>query len=110
MNKLLHTMKDKGVPFSFLVGDKLVDQKLVDGVYERADTDMGDYWMSFMEMSNIFLQNVDACHVGNFDEYLLSTRAMLPGMLACNNHGYGKWFPDYWIMISSLPYEKKKAF
>ena len=110
MNKLLHTMKDKGVPFSFLAGDKLVDQKLVNGVYERADTDMGDYWMSFMEMSNIFLQNVDACHVGNFDEYLLSTRAMLPGMLACNNHDYGKWLPDYWTMISSLPYEKKKAF
>ena len=35
-------MKDKGMPFSFLVGDKLVDQKLVDGVYERANTDMGD--------------------------------------------------------------------
>ena len=66
--------------------------------------------MSFMEMSNILLQNVDACHVGNLDEYLSSTRAMLPGMLACNNHDYGKWLPDYWTMISSLPYEKKKYF
>ena len=63
-----------------------------------------------MEMSNILLQNVDACHVGNLDEYLSSTRAMLPGMLACNNHDYGKWLPDYWTMISSLPYEKKKYF
>ena len=60
-----------------------------------------------MEMSNILLQNVDACHVGNLDEYLSSTRAMLPGMLARNNHDYGKWLPDYWTMISSLPYEKK---
>ena len=28
-------------------------QKLVDAVYERANTDMGEYWMSFMEMSDI---------------------------------------------------------
>ena len=63
-------------------------QKLVDTVYERANTDMGENWMSFMEISDILLQNVDACHVGNLDEYLFSTRAM----------------------ISSLPYEKKKYF
>ena len=65
-------------------------QKLVDAVYERANTDMGEYWMSFMEMSNILLQNVDTCHVGHLDEYLSSTCAMLPGMLAYNNHDYGK--------------------
>ena len=63
-----------------------------------------------MEMSNILLQDVDACHVGNLDEHLSSTRAMLPGMLAYNNHDYGKCLPDYWAMISSLPYEKKKYF
>ena len=63
-------------------------QKLVDTVYERANTDMGENWMSFMEISDILLQNVDACYVGNLDEYLFSTRAM----------------------ISSLPYEKKKYF
>ena len=40
-------------------------QKLVDAVYERANTDMGEYWRSFMEMSDILLQNVDECPVGN---------------------------------------------
>ena len=65
-------------------------QKLVGAVYERANTDVGEYWMSFMEMSDILLQNVDTCHVGNLDEYLSSTRAILPGMLTYNNHDYGK--------------------
>ena len=32
-------------------------QKLVDAFYERANTDMSEYWMSFMEMSDILLQN-----------------------------------------------------
>ena len=82
-------------------------QKLVDAVYERANTDMGEYWMSFMEMSDILLQDVNACHVGNLDEYLLSACAMLPGMLVYNNHDYGKWLPDYWLMISSFHMRRK---
>ena len=40
-------------------------QKLVDAVYKRANTDMGEYWRSFMEMSDSLLQNVDECPVGN---------------------------------------------
>lgn len=47
-----------------------------------------------MEMANILLQNLNAYHVVNLDEYL-STRTMLPGMLAYNNRDYGKWVPDY---------------
>ena len=66
--------------------------------------------MGFMEMSDILLLDVDTCHIVNLDEYLSSTGAMLPGMLACNNHDYGKCLPDYWAMIGSLPYEKKKYF
>ena len=48
-------------------------QHSVDAVYERANTDMDEYGMSFMEISDILLQNVDACHVGYLDEYLSST-------------------------------------
>ena len=44
------------------------------------------------------------------DEYLSSTRAILPGMLAYSNYEYGKWLPECWAMISSLLYEKKKYF
>ena len=50
--------------------------------------------MSFMEMFNILLQSVTACHVDNLDEYMFSTHAMPPGMLAYNNHDYGKWLQD----------------
>ena len=33
---------------------------------------------------------------------------MLPGWLTYSNHDYGRWQPDYWAAMSSLPYEKKK--
>ena len=66
--------------------------------------------MNFMEISYTLLQTVDPCNVGNLDEYLLSTCVMLTEMLTCNNHDYCKWRPDYWTMISSLPYGKKKYF
>ena len=33
-------------------------QKLADAVYERENTDLGECWLSQMEMSNILLQNV----------------------------------------------------
>ena len=85
-------------------------QKLVHVVYDRTNTDMGECWMSFQEASNIFLQSLDARHVNNLDEYLLSTRAKLPVMLAYNNHDYGRLLPDYWATISSFPYEKRKYF
>ena len=55
---------------------------LLDGVYESPNTDMGSYWMSFIDMSDILLQNVHACHVGKFEEYLSSTRDMPSGLLA----------------------------
>ena len=65
-------------------------QKLVGTVYERANTIMGEYWVRFMKISNILLQNVDACHAGNLDGYLSCNRTMLSGMQAYNNHDYGK--------------------
>ena len=63
--------------------------KDIDAVCERASADMGEYWMSFMDKSNILLQNVDTYHVGILDEYLSSTRAKLTWMLACNSYDYG---------------------
>ena len=63
-----------------------------------------------MEMSDILLHNVDACHIGNLDEYLSSTCAMPSGIIEYNNHGYDKWLADYWAMANSLPFEKKKYF
>ena len=85
-------------------------QLLVDGVYESPNTDMGSHWMSFIKMSGILLQNAHACHVGNFDEYLSSIHDMLSGLLAYNNHNYGKMLADYWAMLSSLPDDVRDYF
>ena len=30
----------------------------------------------------------------------------LAGLMAYDNHDYGRWFPDYWAMFSTLPNEK----
>jgi len=30
---------------------------------------------------------------------------MLPGLMAYNNHDYGRWLPDYLAMLSSLSVE-----
>ena len=63
---------------------------------------MGEYWVTFME--------IDACHVGNVNRYLSSSRNMLPGIPVYNNHDYGKWLPGRRAMITFFPYEKKNSF
>ncbi|KAJ4927219.1 hypothetical protein JOQ06_014954, partial [Pogonophryne albipinna] len=85
-------------------------KELITRVYEKPGTDMGDFWISFMEMSDPLVQNIDACHARNGSEYLSSTYNMLPGLMAYNNHDYGRWLPDYWAMLSSLTDEKMAFF
>ncbi len=69
---------------------------------EKTGIDMVDFWLTFLEMPDILLQNIDACHSNNVSEYLSSTYDMLHGLMAYNNHGYGRWLPDFWAMLSSL--------
>lgn len=83
---------------------------LIRQVYEMPGTDMGDFWLSFLEMSDPLVQNIDACHAQNFTEYLSSTYNMLPGLMAYDNHDYGRWLPDYWAMISSLSDDEMNFF
>lgn len=83
---------------------------LINRVYEKPGTDMGDFWLSFIEMSDPLVQNLDACHARNGQEYISSTYNMLPGLMAYNNHDYGRWLPDYWAMLSSLSNEQKEFF
>lgn len=79
-------------------------------MYEKPGTDMGDFWVSFLEMTDPLVQCIDACHARNGTEYLLSTYNMLPGLMAYDNHDYGRWLPDYWAMLSSLSDEKRVFF
>ena len=78
---------------------------LVDQIYQSNSTDMGDFWLSFLEDTDVLFQNIHACHIGNFEEYVSSTYDMLRYMMAYNNHNYGRWLPDYWASIHSLPEE-----
>ncbi|KAI9532547.1 hypothetical protein NQZ68_031249 [Dissostichus eleginoides] len=64
-------------------------KELITRVYEKPGRDMGDFWISFMEMSDPLVQNIDACHARNGSEYLSSTYNMLPGLMAYDNHANG---------------------
>ena len=85
-------------------------KELINRVYEKPGTDMGDFWVSFLEMTDPLVQCLHACHARNGTEYLVSTFNMLPGLMAYDNHDYGRWLPDYWAMLSSLSDERMAFF
>ena len=85
-------------------------QGIVKSVYESNGTDLGDFWLTFLEMSDVLMQNIHACHSRNAKEYLSSTHGMLKYLMAYNNYEYGRWLPDYWASINSLPPDQYKFF
>ena len=85
-------------------------KQIINKVYEKPGTDMEDFWMSFLVMTDPLIQNIDACHSRNILEYLSSTYDMLPGVMTYNNHEYGRWLPDYLAMVSSLSEEEIAFF
>ena len=40
-------------------------KQIISKVYEKPGTDMGDFWLSFLEMTDPLVQNMDACHARN---------------------------------------------
>ena len=85
-------------------------QEIVKSVYESNGTDMDEFWLTFLEMSDVLMQNIHACHSRNTQEYLSSTHGMLKYLIAYNNHEYGRWLLDYWASINSLPPDQYKFF
>ena len=57
-------------------------------------------------MTDALMQNVHAIHVCNWDEFVSSLRAMLPWLIAYDNNQYGRWLPDFWAMLTSLPVDQ----
>jgi hypothetical protein len=108
-NTFTETQEDLQKAHSNLEDDDDI-KELINQVYKEPGTDMGDFWVSFMEMSDPLVQNIDACHARNGTEYLSSTYDMLPWLMAYDNHEYGRWLPEYWAMLSSLPDEKMAFF
>ena len=84
--------------------------ELVEKVYGKTGTDMGDFWISFLEMSDPLTQNIHACHSQNGPEYISSSYDMLPGLLAYNNKEYARYLSDFWAMLSTLPETQKAWF
>ena len=70
------------------------------------DSDMAHYWKDFLSMTDALMQNVHAVHVCNWDEFVSSLRAMLPWLIAYDNNQYGRWLPDFWAMLTSLPVDQ----
>ena len=57
-------------------------QEVVQSVYESNGTDIGDFWLTFLEMNDVLMQNIHACHSRNAQEYLSSTHGMLKYLMA----------------------------
>jgi len=69
--------------------------RLVDDLLTHVEgCDRAEYWKDFLSMTDALMQNVHAVHIGNWDEYVSSLRAMLPWMVAYDNNR--RWLPDLW--------------
>jgi hypothetical protein len=79
-------------------------ESLINDIFTPVEaSDMADYWRDFLSMTDALMQNVHAVHICNWDEYVCSLRAMLPWMIAYDNNRYGRWLPDFWAMLTTLP-------
>ena len=62
------------------------------------------YWLSFLEMVEVLLLHYHSMRCQNWENYLLSTRLMLPWMAAYayDNLHYSRYLSIYWSMMKSL--------
>ena len=71
---------------------------------------MGNYWLNFMKMVEALMMNVHAIHTCNWEEYLASLWEMMPWLIIYDQTNYGRWFPHFWVMLSSLPAKQTEFF
>ena len=57
-------------------------------------------------MVDALMQNVHAVHICNWDDCGSSIRAMLPWIIAFYNNKYGRWLPDFWAMLATIPLDQ----
>ena len=90
--------------------DPVIDTLISNMFGKIESTDMATYWLEFMEMVEILMMNVFAVHTCNWDEYLISLRKMMPWMVIYDQTHYGRWLPQFWAMLVSLPPDKTMFF
>eukprot|EP00794_Sanderia_malayensis_P017851 gene17851-19634_t len=73
---------------------------------EHSESHMAKYWLSFLEMVEILMQNIHALRTQNWEEFKISLRSMLPWMQIYDNNKYGRWLVEFWLQMSCLPEEK----
>jgi hypothetical protein len=56
---------------------------------------MAKYWLSFMYMVDILMQNIHALRTQNWTEFLTSFRLMLPWLRIYDNDKYAKWLLQF---------------
>ena len=69
-------------------------------------SDMSDYCMGFLSVTDAIMQNVHVVHACNWDNYVCSLRAMMPWIVVYDKNRYGRWLLDFWAMLTSLPAEQ----
>ena len=75
---------------------------------EHCESHMAKYWLSFLQMVEILMQNIHALRTQNWEEFKISLRSMLPWMQIYDNNKYGRWLVEFWLQMSCLPEEKAK--
>ena len=75
-------------------------------VFEPTGTNMEGYWILFLVMTDLLIQNIRTCHFRNLSEYLSLIYELLQHLISYKDSNYGRWLLDFWASIASLP-EKK---
>jgi len=74
--------------------------------YEQSD--MAKYWITFLEMVEVLMMNMHSLRSRNWEEFKSSLRQMLPWLQIYDNDKYGRWLPDFWSMLCTLPTEQEE--
>ena len=85
-------------------------KEILTEVYRKPDRDMGDFWVSFLEMTDALAQNLHACHTQSYEEFKSSTYEMMAGLKAYNNTEYSRYLPDFWAKFDNLTEEQAALF
>ena len=74
--------------------------------FEKVDSAMARYWLSFLKMTEILMLNIHAVKTQNWEEFKMSLRLMMPWLQVYDNDKYGRWLVEFWLEISCLQEEE----
>ena len=63
---------------------------------------LASFWVSYIDMVEIMLGLVRAAQEGDWELHLLSVRAMIPWLFACDKLNYARYVPFYYAAMTQL--------